>query len=378
MSYSYDFNSLIPSKYLEEELDFEAVTADVEYQDGGKNFAENSTTFPRRWLFEYDSLTQLQAAAIDAVYNTYRLANSFTFTDKSGAVHTNCYFERFNKNHDGHKSWIQKRRFIIVKYNAPIPAAPDVIVPAVSITSHINGDDISGIEVFTATATDNVNVSSVKFYFGANLLGSATNTSGSTWSLSVDISAYEGTTQSLTAVAEDTASPANAATSAAVSVDIVEAPVGGSTIRIHCGGGSAVGDYSADQYYSGGTTPTRAETINSGGVTNPPPDSVYLTFRAALPGSITYTIPVASGFTYTVRLHNYHDANGPNVYKNDVAINGTQQINDWDPHSTGSVGDANVQEITGVSPNGSNNIVIAFTSDTTGNTKISAIEILPE
>lgn len=162
MSYSYDFNNLIPSKYLEAELDYDAVTEDVEYQDGGKNFAENSDTFPRRWLFEYNSLTNAQAAAIDAVYNTYRKANSFSFTDKNGNVFTDCYFERFNKDHDGHKSWIQKRRFSIVKYDAEIPPELDLTAPSIPTNVAASQVSTTSFNVTWAASTDNVAVAGYK------------------------------------------------------------------------------------------------------------------------------------------------------------------------------------------------------------------------
>src|SRR5512139_1154353 len=67
-------------------------------------------------------------------------------------------------------------------------------------------------------------------------------------------------------------------------------------------GGSATGSFTADQYFSGGSTYTNTRTIDMSQITtNPPPAAVFSTERY---GAMTYTIPnlTASG-SYTVTLY---------------------------------------------------------------------------
>lgn len=158
MSYSYYFNNLIPYKYQELPFDFDAVTVDVEYQDGGKNFAENAVTFPLRWTFEYKGLSRAEAAAIDTVYRTFRLAYLFPFTDKNGATYTDCRFEKFDANHDGNKSWTQSRSFTIVKFNASLPVGTPPPPPPAGPPPEFEGTKTFAIAGYQGVAAEGSNL----------------------------------------------------------------------------------------------------------------------------------------------------------------------------------------------------------------------------
>ena len=63
---------------------------------------------------------------------------------------------------------------------------------------------------------------------------------------------------------------------------------GGTTLSINSGG-SATGSFTADQYFSGGSTYTTTSTINTSPITsNVPPTAVFQSERY---GAMTYTIP---------------------------------------------------------------------------------------
>ena len=94
---------------------------------------------------------------------------------------------------------------------------PDTTPPTVSITAPTGGD-VSGTVTLTATAADNVGVSQVQFLAGTTVIGTATS---SPYTVQWNTTGLSGI-QQLTAVARDGAG--NTTTSAAVSVNVVNAP----------------------------------------------------------------------------------------------------------------------------------------------------------
>jgi hypothetical protein len=141
-------------------------------------------------------------------------------------------------------------------------------------------------------------------------------------------------------------------------------------------GGSAVGNFSADADYSGGTAGGgTTSAITTTGINNPAPQNVYRTERF---GNITYTVTgLNTALTYTVRLHFaeiYWTASGKRTFN--VAINGTTVLSTFDIYATaGGQFIAVVEEFT-ATPTSSGAIVITFTT-VLDNAKISGIEVLP-
>ena len=144
--------------------------------------------------------------------------------------------------------------------------------------------------------------------------------------------------------------------------------------QINCGG-DASSPYTADQYYSGGSSYIDANTIDTTGVTDPAPQAVYQSERW---GESTYTLPnLISGASYKVRLHfseNLWPITG--IRRFDVTINGTTVLSNYDILAeTGALYKAVVKEFT-TTANTSGQIVIEFTN--VGNfAKIGGIEIIP-
>jgi hypothetical protein len=96
---------------------------------------------------------------------------------------------------------------------------PDTTRPAVNLTSPASGATVSGSITLSATATDNVGVAKVEFYAGSTLLGTGTNSSGSTWQYGWNSASVANGSYSLTAKAYDAAG--NSRTSSAVTVTVL-------------------------------------------------------------------------------------------------------------------------------------------------------------
>jgi hypothetical protein len=97
----------------------------------------------------------------------------------------------------------------------PSSPGPDGTPPKVTIVSPANGATITGPVVLQATASDNVGVTTVRFYLDSMLIGNAKSESG-TWQLPVDPKGFPAGSYSITAKASDAAG--NSSSSAPVAV----------------------------------------------------------------------------------------------------------------------------------------------------------------
>jgi beta-glucanase (GH16 family) len=141
-------------------------------------------------------------------------------------------------------------------------------------------------------------------------------------------------------------------------------------------GGNAAGQFVADANVAGGTVAAPTSSfIDTSGVTNPAPQAVYQTERY---GTFTYTFGgLTLGGSYKVRLHfvEYY-WNNATARAFNVTINGTQVLTNYDIFAAaGGKNKAIIREFTST-PNGSGQIVIAYTVGTADQPKSSGIEIL--
>src|SRR5579885_1726161 len=139
-------------------------------------------------------------------------------------------------------------------------------------------------------------------------------------------------------------------------------------------GGSAVAPFIADTDFSGGSTASVTNAINTGGVTNPAPQSVYQSNRF---GNFTYTIPgLTANASFTVRLHfaeTFWTAAGKRIFN--VTINGTQVLTNFDIFATaGGASIAVVEQFTATASS-SGTITIQFIT-VTDNAQVNGIEVL--
>ncbi|EEF58580.1 malectin domain-containing carbohydrate-binding protein [Pedosphaera parvula] len=142
---------------------------------------------------------------------------------------------------------------------------------------------------------------------------------------------------------------------------------------INCGG-SAVGSYQADAYFSGGLTYAVGNTIDTNGLSNPAPMSVYQSQRYQ---NLTYTLPFFTpNAPYKLRLHFaeiYWTATGQRVFN--VLVNGAQVLSSFDIiAAAGAPMKGNIQEINAISDSSGNiNLQLVTITD---QASINGIEVV--
>lgn len=147
----------------------------------------------------------------------------------------------------------------------------------------------------------------------------------------------------------------------------------GSGVQINAGG-SAAAPFVADADFSGGTTATSTNTIDTSGVTSPAPQSVYQSNRY---GNFTYTIPnLTANASYTVRLHFaevYWTQAGQRTFN--VSINGQSVLSAFDiVGAAGATNKAVVKQFTATADS-TGKIAIQFTT-VVDNAQVNGIEVL--
>jgi hypothetical protein len=127
--------------------------------------------------------------------------------------------------------------------------------------------------------------------------------------------------------------------------------------------GGAAGSFVYDTDFSGGYAEFRSALIDTSGVTNPAPQTVYQTERT---GGFTYTLPnLTAGGTYTVRLDFAElDASVAGQKLMNVTINGTQVLTNFDIFATAGAKYKAVAETFTATANSNGQIVISFTEAT--------------
>jgi len=139
-------------------------------------------------------------------------------------------------------------------------------------------------------------------------------------------------------------------------------------------GGDTQGDYAADTDYSGGTTYSSSDAVDTSAVTNPAPQAVYQTVRYG--NTFSYTIPnLSANGTYTVRLHFnelYWNAAGQRVFN--VALNGSQVLSNFDIYQTAGGKNKAITEQFPTTADSNGNITINF-STVTDNAMVNGIEV---
>lgn len=147
-------------------------------------------------------------------------------------------------------------------------------------------------------------------------------------------------------------------------------------------GGDTQGNYVADTDYSGGSPYTSSATVDTSGVSNPPPQAVYQSVRYG--NTFSYTIPnLTPGGNYTVRLHFNElywgttlsgNAGGLGSRVFNVAINQTTVLNNYDIYQKAGGANIATTEQFPATPDSNGNITILFTTHT-DNAMVNGIEV---
>ena len=147
------------------------------------------------------------------------------------------------------------------------------------------------------------------------------------------------------------------------------------SIAIAAGSTVGAGSFQPDMEVVGGVTYSTTSPIDTSGVSEPAPQSVYQTERY---GNFTYTLTnLMPGGSYTVRLHFAEIYwNGPGRRLFNVAINGTQVLTNFDIFAAAGGKDRAIVKPFNAVADARGTITIAFTS-VLNNAKVSGIEVLP-
>jgi endo-1,4-beta-xylanase len=233
-----------------------------------------------------------------------------------------------------------------------------------------------------------VSASTISIAAAANSAGTFAITSNTSWSVSSNqtwlaVSPTSGSNNATVSVTaqENTGTSTRSATVtvsatgvASQTVTVTQAAAGGvAAVNINCGG-SATGSFTADQYYSGGSTYTNSATIDMSLITStPPPAAIFNTERY---GAMSYTIPnLAAGSAQTVTLYfseNYVSGTGQRLFN--VSINGTTVLTNFDIYAVAGAQNRAIAQTFSTTANSSGQVVIQFTA-VTQNPKISGITV---
>jgi Malectin domain len=120
----------------------------------------------------------------------------------------------------------------------------------------------------------------------------------------------------------------------------------------------SVGPYAQDTDFSGGSAYTITTPVDTSGVSNPPPEEVYQSARV---GNFTYTLPnLTPGGQYTVRLDFTEWWTFSPGSEENVSINGTPVLTNFDIFVAAGAENKAVNETFSATANSSGQIVINF------------------
>lgn len=135
---SSDITGHLPSRWNAQPRDYKPITDAWKYEDEFPDFNEvaPAANAPRRWEYEVECVATTHTAAradsqvYEDFYDAHRFVTPFWFTDKYGDTWDNVYIERYDRNHDAHKSWIIRVKFLLVGYGSQLvdltpPAVPE-------------------------------------------------------------------------------------------------------------------------------------------------------------------------------------------------------------------------------------------------------------
>ncbi len=128
----------IRNRYYEYATDWEAVTVKTVYADGKPSFNELSDTAPKSFelVYQFDKRQPDEAANLavfDAHFDSVRYSRPFSFLTKAGVTLDNVYYKEYTAEHEGHKSWAQTRRIVLIKYD--FGSSSTVTPPPVGVTA---------------------------------------------------------------------------------------------------------------------------------------------------------------------------------------------------------------------------------------------------
>jgi len=143
-------------------------------------------------------------------------------------------------------------------------------------------------------------------------------------------------------------------------------------------GGDVASNFVADAYFSGGSTYSNTNTIDTSALPGAvPPQQVFQTERY---GEFTYTVPgFTPGSTCSVALYfeeSYLTAAGQRLF--DASINGTKVLSGFDIYAAAGAGNKAVAKTFTTTADASGQVAIQFTKGTMENPKVCGLSIVPQ
>jgi uncharacterized protein YjdB len=230
---------------------------------------------------------------------------------------------------------------------------------------------VTGVSVVPTTASIDVDDT---VQLTATVAPSDATNKNVSWSSSDTAVATVSSSGLVTGVAEGTATitvtTEDGSFTAQCTITVTDATI---SININSGG-PATDSFTADQYYSGGSTYSTSASIDMSQITNnPPPAAIFQTERY---GDFTYTIPnLTPGSEQTVTLYFaeiYWSEPGLRVFN--VSINGTTALNNFDVYAAAGGMDMAIAETFNTTADSSGRVVIQFIP-VIENPKVSGISI---
>jgi parallel beta-helix repeat protein len=132
-------------------------------------------------------------------------------------------------------------------------------------------------------------------------------------------------------------------------------------VALIAAGGQAAGDYSANAYQTTGTGGSFTNPVDTSGVTNPAPQSVYQTYALSSSGvgnALSYRLPVPDG-TYTIGLdfvESHYGSAGARIFN--INLQGTTVLANFDIYAAAGAGYKAVRETFSVTVSGGTGIAL--------------------
>jgi chitodextrinase len=245
--------------------------------------------------------------------------------------------------------------------------AADTVPP--SAPTNLTASNVTGTSVTLSwsASTDNVAVTSYTLYSGSAI---AATTPGLTAAVS---GLSPGTVYSFTVMAKDAAGNTSSSSSA---LSVTTTASQGISINV---GGPAIGAFLADADYSGGTTYSTTNAIDTSALSGTAPPAAI--FQSERYGEFTYAIPsLTAGGAYTVTLYfaeTYLSSAGQRMF--DVLFNGTTALSAFDIFAAAGGQNKAVAQSFNTNATAGGQISIQFIKGTGGveNPKVCGIAIAP-
>jgi uncharacterized repeat protein (TIGR02543 family) len=273
-------------------------------------------------------------------------------------------------------------------YNSSVAAATTS-----GLSASVTGLSAGGTYTFTVVAKDtagNASIASSTVVVNTTASYTLTITTGSGGSTSPAAGTYSypsGTSVSVTAnassgysfsgwsgAASGTSNPVSVAMTGNKTLTATFTAIAPQSVSINVGG-AATGTFVADEYFSGGTTYSSTNTIDTSAVGSVP----AAVFQSERYGEFTYTVPsLNAGGSYIVTLYfaeTYLSSSGTRVF--DVLVNGTTALSKFDIYAAAGAQNRAIAQPVAATATSNGQVVIQFTKGTSGveNPKVCGIDV---